>query len=280
MAKIDKSSVPVFVLAGGLGTRISEETQLKPKPMIEIGGIPLLTHIMRSYYRHGFTDFVICAGYRSWEIKNYFLNYEFRKNHLAIDNRLALDSEPTSFGRCETQEKWRVRVIDTGVDCYTGGRLARAIDLVSQDTKFEHFAVTYGDGVSSVDLTSELEFHTAHNKIGTVLSVAMQVRFGVLNIVEDGLVTGFIEKPENRQERVSGGFFFFRKGFREYLSPDERCILERTPLEKLTLDRQLMSFAHKGFRYPMDTLRDKNYLEELWHSGKVPWLDSASPQLN
>src|SRR5262249_10148692 len=154
----EASKVPVLILAGGLGTRISEETHLKPKPMIEIGDIPILVHIMRWYYSFGFDDFVVCAGYRAWEIKQYFLNYEFRKNHLLIDHRETLNAPPAALGRNKEQERWRVRVVDTGQDCMTGGRVARALDEIG-DEAFTDFAVTYGDGVSDVPLAAEFEFH-------------------------------------------------------------------------------------------------------------------------
>lgn len=264
-------NVPVFILAGGLGTRISEETQFKPKPMIEIGEIPILVHIMRWYYAHGFNDFVICAGYRSWEIKQFFLNYEFRANHLMIDHRNNLNNPAQSFGHNTAQEKWRIRVIDTGVDCMTGGRIARAFDEVSKTDQFEHFAITYGDGVSDVPLKEELDFHLQHQKIGTVLGATPMARFGELEITNTGKVSGFLEKPEMNQGSINGGFFFMNKKFRNYLSTEPDCILERKPLSTLANDGELMMFKNKGFWHPMDTLRDKNYLQEIWDSGKAPW---------
>ena len=265
-------NVPVFVLAGGLGTRLSEETQIKPKPMVEIGEIPILVHIMRWYYGHGFNDFVICAGYRSWEIKHFFLNYEFRMNHLVIDHRDSLTTSPASFGQSLEQEQWRVRVIDTGINSLTGTRLARALDIISEEQAFDDFALTYGDGLSDVDLTKELAFHRSHGTIGTALAVNVQQRFGILKIESDMKVSGFVEKPADRQEAVSGGFFFFKKEFRRYIDSSSACVLERLPLERLAADGELMSFRHSGFWYPMDTLRDKTYLEGLWNSGAAPWV--------
>jgi glucose-1-phosphate cytidylyltransferase len=264
------ASVPVFILAGGLGTRISEETTLKPKPMVEIGETPILVHIMRWYYRHGFRDFVICAGYRSWEIKQYFLTYEFRKNHLVIDHRDQADSAPASFEQNNDQERWRVRVIDTGAECMTGGRIARAFDAI-QDEKFEHFAVTYGDGVSDVPLVREFDFHLKHERVGTVLAVHPSARFGELEVSDDNTVTAFKEKPQSGQDLINGGFFFFRRDFRKYLSDESNCILERTPLSQLAKDRQLRLYRHEGFWHAMDTLRDKQHLESLWQSEKAPW---------
>lgn len=263
--------VPVFILAGGLGTRISEDTHLKPKPMIEIGEYPILLHIMRWYYSYGFNDFVICAGYRAWEIKQYFLTYQFRANHLMIDHRTAVDAPPETLGSNEAQEKWRVRVIDTGVDCMTGGRVARAFDQVSKTQEIQDFAVTYGDGVSDVNLQQELAFHLKHGKTGTVLGVAPMARFGELDISSEGLVRNFSEKPQGKQGLINGGFFFFKKGFRENLSTDSDCILEKKPLSSLAETGGLMMYPHKGFWQPMDTLRDKTQLQELWDSGKAPW---------
>jgi glucose-1-phosphate cytidylyltransferase len=269
---IHPSQVPVFILAGGLGTRLSEETQNKPKPMVEVGDLPILLHIMRSYYRHGFNDFVICAGYRSWEIKNYFMNDEFRHRHLEVDHRTPTERPVRPIGKSLQQEKWRVRVVDTGLNTQTGGRIARALDVVSADTTFEHFAVTYGDGLTDANLQTELDFHGRHGKIGTVLAVHPLARFGELEISSDGTVQQFSEKPQATQGRINGGFFFFKKEFRDYVSTEETCILERDPMVKLTADRQLKIFPHDGFWQPMDTLRDKHQLEALWQSGKAPWL--------
>ncbi len=285
-----KQSVPVFILAGGLGTRISEETHLRPKPMIEIGDIPILVHLMRWYYAHGFDDFVVLGGYRCWELKSYFLNYEFRQNHMAIDHRAAADSKPTiipaakprggsplSSGEwkqpSELQERWRVRVIDTGVDCMTGGRVARAFDLLeAQGEKFEDFALTYGDGLSDVDLSLELEYHRKHGKLGTILGVHPMARFGELDIRDDDTVESFLEKPQSRQGLINGGFFFFKREFRKYLSDKGDCILEKAPLSNLATDRGLRVFKHQGFWQPMDTLRDKVQLQGMWDSGNAPWV--------
>lgn len=264
--------IPIFILAGGLGTRISEETHLKPKPMIEIGEIPMLAHIMRWYYSYGFNDFVICAGYRSWEVKQYFLNYEFRANHLLIDHRESRNAPPVSLGQNLGQEKWRIRVIDTGVESMTGARIARAFDAISETDKISTFGITYGDGVSDVNLENEFKFHTEHGKIGTVLGVVPSARFGELDLAENNRVQGFLEKPISKLGRINGGFFFFNQGFRKYLSTDPQCIMERQPLEQLAKDGELQMFKHSGFWQPMDTLRDKTYLQELWDSGKAPWV--------
>jgi glucose-1-phosphate cytidylyltransferase len=265
-----QKNVPIFILAGGLGTRLSEETHLRPKPMIEIGDFPILLHIMRWYYSFGFNDFVICAGYRSWEIKQFFLNYEFRQNHLAIDHRETLTRPPEAFGNRSAQENWRVRVVDTGLSSMTGARVAIALDTI-KDQPFETFGLTYGDGVCDADLNAEFAFHNRHKRIGTVLGVHPRARFGELDVAADGQVTEFLEKPQSRQGYINGGFFFFNRGFREFLTDDASCILERQPLCDLADKNQLMMFKHEGFWQPMDTLRDKMELQDLWMSGKAPW---------
>ncbi len=269
-------NIPVFILAGGLGTRLSEETHLKPKPMIEIGDTPILLHIMRWYYSFGFDDFIICAGYRSWEVKQFFLNYVYRLNHIMIDNRQSNDRKFSTFGENNTQERWRVRVIDTGQNTMTGARVARAFDETCREEKISHFAVTYGDGLTDANLINEMEFHQGHGRIGTVLGVPAMARFGELDVQSGGKVTGFLEKPEDKQGLINGGFFIFNAKFRDYLDTDESCILERTPLFQLAQDGQLMTYEHRGFWRPMDTLRDKMFLQELWDAGKAPWYPRDS----
>jgi glucose-1-phosphate cytidylyltransferase len=266
------SAIPVFILAGGLGTRLSEETSLKPKPMVEIGDIPILVHVMRWYYSFGFNDFVICAGYKSWEIKDYFLNYKYRQNHLEIDHRTNANAEPKNLGTNLGQEKWRVSVIDTGLETMTGGRIARAFDIMSKTNTIENFAVTYGDGVANVDLVKELDFHLAHKKLGTMLGVPPISRFGEIEVGPNCEVKRFVEKPEGNKSPINGGFFFFNNKFRNYLSLDSETILEKAPLEKLAKDNELVVFEHKGFWQCMDTLRDKIYLQDIWDKGKAPWL--------
>lgn len=268
------SNVPVFILAGGLGTRISEETHLKPKPMIEVGEVPLMIHLMRWYYAHGFNDFVICAGYRSWEIKKFFLTYEVRSNHLEIDHRMDVRNPPMSFGKNLHQENWRVRVIDTGLETMTGARVARAFDEVYAKNPFTDFALTYGDGLSNVNLAEEFKYHRMHKKIGTVLGVKNAARFGELDI-EGDQVEGFLEKPESRQGYINGGFFFFKSDFRKYLDVQPSLILERAPLEKAARDSQLVVYRHDSFWAAMDTLRDKIQLQKLWDEGKAPWRVEA-----
>ncbi|MBS1984658.1 MAG: glucose-1-phosphate cytidylyltransferase [Bdellovibrionales bacterium] len=272
---MDKSATPIFILAGGLGTRLSEETGVRPKPMVEIGDMPIVVHIMRWYYAHGFNDFVLCAGYKSWEIKNYFMNYAARANHLEVDYRKTSATPPRFMGESHEQEKWRVRVIDTGALTMTGGRVARAFDIVAQTQKIEHFGLTYGDGVCDVDLNKEFAFHQQHGKIGTILGVHPRARFGELDVKNENEVASFLEKPQSRQGYINGGFMFMRGEFRKYLETTEDCILERKPLERLASDNGLRMFKHEGFWQPMDTQHDKTSLEAIWKEGKAPWKPTA-----
>jgi glucose-1-phosphate cytidylyltransferase len=270
--KTTPQNIPVFILAGGLGTRLSEETTNKPKPMVEVGDYPILLHIMRYYYRFGFNDFVICAGYRSWEIKKYFLDYQYRERDFAIDHRVSLTEGPVGIGPQTGQEKWRVTVVDTGLESMTGARVARAFDRLKEERNFEHFALTYGDGLSDVNLKSELSFHLESGKIGTVLAVHPLARFGELEIDGNGKVIEFSEKPQSKQGVINGGFFFFKSEFRKYLSDDADTVLEKAPLVNVAKDGQLSYFKHEGFWHPMDTLRDKQLLESLYTSRKAPWI--------
>jgi len=249
------------ILAGGLGTRISEETHLKPKPMIEIGGKPILWHIMKIYSAHGVNDFVICCGYRGYVIKEYFANYFLHTSDITFDmasNRMEIHRRHA--------EPWRVTVVDTGEDTMTGGRLKRVADYVADD---EAFCFTYGDGVADVNIAEAIRFHQAHGKLATVTAVQPPGRYGALQM-QGPEVTGFAEKPRGDGGLINGGFFV--------LSP--RCIgriagdatsWEIEPLTGLAADGELMAYAHHGFWQPMDTLREKNLLENLWASGKAPW---------
>ncbi|MBS1963115.1 MAG: NTP transferase domain-containing protein [Bdellovibrionales bacterium] len=270
--KISPKDVPIFILAGGLGTRLSEETGSKPKPMVEIGEYPILLHLMRYYYRFGFNDFVICAGYKAWEIKKYFLDYQFRERDFAIDHRKSLGEGPQGLGQSTVQENWRVTVLDTGLESMTGARVARAYDRVYPERKFEHFGLTYGDGLCDVDLAKELGFHLEQNRTGTVLAVHPLARFGELETDGKSQVLEFSEKPQSKQGLINGGFFFFKSGFRKYLSDGAETILEKAPLVNLAKDGQLAFYKHEGFWHPMDTLRDKQHLESLYASKKAPWI--------
>jgi len=251
----------VVILCGGLGTRLSEETQLKPKPMVEIGGRPILWHIMKIYERHGLNEFMLALGYKGETIKDYFLNYHARLSDLTVHlKRNRVDySNPTA-------EDWKVALIDTGPATMTGGRLLRLKPHLQAGGTF---MLTYGDGVSDVDITALLAFHRSHGKLATVTAVRPPVRFGELSI-EAGRVTDFQEKPQTGEGWINGGFFVFEPKIFDYIGGDA-IMLEREPLEKLALEGQLMAYHHPGYWQCMDTLRDKHALDELWASGKAPW---------
>jgi glucose-1-phosphate cytidylyltransferase len=248
-----------IILCGGLGTRLSEETQVRPKPMVEVGGRPILLHIMKIYERHGFNDFVLALGYKGEVIKDYFLNYHARQSNLTVELKTGqvIYSDPTA-------EDWRVSMFDTGAHSMTGGRLLR---LKGQVT--ETFMLTYGDGVSDVDLTALVAFHKSHGRLATVTAVRPPARFGDL-IIEDGRVERFQEKPQAGSGWINGGFFVFEPGVFDFLT-DDSTVLERTPLERLATEGQLMSYEHSGYWQSMDTLRDRNALEEQWATGNAPW---------
>lgn len=258
------SEVPVFVLCGGLGTRFREQTEFRPKPMIEIGGRPILWHIMRSYARHGFNRFVLCVGYRAETIKEYFLHYASMNSDFTVD----LATSNVATHSIDHRDDWTVTLADTGESTMTGARVARAAEKYLGDA--EHFAVTYGDGVTDADLGEEFRFHRGHERLGTVLGVNPPSRFGEIKL--DGSdVLEFEEKPEFRAKWINGGYFFFRRDFLRYLSGDEFCVLERAPLVKLAADRQLALYKHKGFWHCMDTQRDYDELTVLWETGNAPW---------
>jgi glucose-1-phosphate cytidylyltransferase len=250
----------VVILAGGLGTRISEESHLRPKPMIEIGGKPILWHIMKIYSAHGLTDFIICCGYRGYMIKEYFANYYLHTSDVTFDmaaNRvevLQTNSEP-----------WRVTLVDTGEQTITGGRLKRVAHLLGS----EEFCFTYGDGVSDVNIRDLIAFHRKQRKLATLTAVQPPARFGALSL-EGSRVARFEEKPVGDGGMINGGFFVLSPRVIDYIEGD-LTHWEGEPLERLAREGQLSAFAHHGFWQPMDTLRDKTHLEELWNSGKAPW---------
>ncbi len=259
---------PVFILCGGLGTRIKEETEFRPKPMVPIGGYPILWHIMHLYSRHGFKNFILCTGFRSEVIKEYFLNYSSMHSDFTVD----LKNNNLSIHSTHHEEDWKVTVAYTGEETMTGARLAIATERYLGNA--QHAAVTYGDGLCNVDLKSEFDFHLSHNKIGTILGVNPPSRFGEIRLAGN-VVTEFSEKPEFKEKWINGGFFFFqRKFFSDYLVKSEECILEKAPLVELAKDGELNLYKHSGFWACMDTVRDRNELENLWSSGKAPW---ASP---
>lgn len=249
------------ILAGGLGTRIAEESDTKPKPMVEIGGKPLLWHIMRSYANHGINDFVICLGYKGYVIKEFFLNYYSHMSDMTIDLGTG---EHKILG---TQaEDWRITLVDTGPETMTGGRLKRVAPYLNNET----FCLTYGDGLSNIDISAEIEFHRSHGKLATVAAVQPPGRFGVLNIDAHHNVSSFEEKPSDEIGWINGGFFVLEPEVIKYIEGDH-ISWEREPLTNLAKDHQLSAFHHTGFWQPCDTLRDKRELEALWASNKAPW---------
>jgi len=249
------------ILAGGRGTRLSEETGLRPKPMVEIGGRPILWHIMKIYAANGITDFVICLGYRGWQIKEYFLNYPRLSSDLTVD---------LATGAVEVlrpaAEPWRVTLIDTGEDSQTGGRLARVGHLLLDE---EAFCLTYGDGVGDIDIRGAVAFHRAHGRAATVTAVVPPGRFGALDRKGDA-VTAFVEKPAGDGGMINGGFFVLSPTVLDRISGDT-TVWEQEPLKGLARDGALMAWEHHGFWQPMDTLRDRDTLEALWASGAAPW---------
>ena len=249
------------ILAGGLGTRLSEETILKPKPMVEIGDKPLLWHIMKSYSAHGVHDFVICCGYKGYIIKEYFANYFLHSSDVTFDIQ---NNEMEVHVR--NSEPWRVTLVDTGDKTLTGGRLKRVKQYIKDE---ESFCFTYGDGVSDVNISELIEFHKSHNKLATLTATQPPGRFGALNL-DGNKINSFQEKPQGDGAWVNGGFFVLSPKVIDYIEGDS-IMWERKPMEILAKKGQLLAFLHHGFWQPMDTLRDKALLEELWQSGKAPW---------
>ena len=251
----------VVILAGGLGTRISEETSVRPKPMVEIGGKPILWHIMKIYSHYGFHEFIICLGFKSYIIKEYFSNYFLHMSDVTFDMR----SNSMQIHQ-QYAEPWKVTLVETGLETMTGGRLKRVAPYIGNET----FMMTYGDGVGDINIRELLEFHKKHGKHATVTSVQPSGRFGALNLDNNSNVISFQEKPKGDGSWINGGFFVLAPQVLNYIKSDETN-WEKEPLESLARESQLVAFTHKGFWQPMDTLRDKNHLEELWKSDKAPW---------
>jgi glucose-1-phosphate cytidylyltransferase len=249
------------ILAGGLGTRLSEETHLRPKPMVEIGGMPILWHIMKIYHAHGIREFIVCLGYKGHVIKEYFSNYFLQTSDVVFD---FANGETTHINK--RNEDWKISLIDTGAETMTGGRLKRVAPYLGDET----FCFTYGDGVGDVDITKLLAFHKAHGRKATLTAAAPPGRFGALDMATDGVVNSFVEKPSGDGSLINAGFFVLEPGVVDYVDSDKTS-WEREPLERLAQDRELVAFQHRGFWQPMDTLRDKNHLEEMWNSGKASW---------
>ena len=253
----------VVILAGGYGTRISEESHLRPKPMIEIGDKPILWHIMKTYASHGYNDFIICCGYKQYVIKEYFADYFLHNSDVTFDfsagqNTMEVHNNDT--------DPWRVTLVDTGLNTMTGGRVKRIQRYVGDET----FMLTYGDGVSNVDIRKLVEFHKTHGKIATITTVKGSQRFGVLDIGEDGKISSFREKSDEDGSVINAGFMVFEPEIFNRIENDS-TVLERSPLERLAEEGQLMAYRHDGFWQCMDTQRDKQKLEEFWESGDAPW---------
>jgi len=250
------------IFAGGLGTRLAEETTIKPKPMVEIGGKPILWHIMKIYSTYGINEFIICLGYKGYLIKEYFANYflhmsdvtfNMSNNSMEVHNRYA--------------ENWQVTLVDTGDTTMTGGRLKRVSNYIENDSAF---CLTYGDGVSNVNVKQLIEFHQQHGGLATLTAVSPPGRFGALDIQANRQITSFKEKPKGDGGKINGGFFVLSPKVLSLINSDD-CVWEKEPLEQLANNNQLFAYEHEGFWQPMDTLRDKIYLEELWHNNQAPW---------
>lgn len=251
----------IVILAGGLGTRISEETTLRPKPMVEIGGRPIIWHVMKIYSHFGHNDFIICLGYKGYMIKEYFANYFLHMSDVTIhiaENRMEVHRK--------TAEPWRVTLVETGEATQTGGRLKRVLHHVAGE---DFFALTYGDGVADIDIAAEIKFHKSHGRKATITAVRPAKRFGAIAIEEDRVIS-FREKPEDEGGWINGGFFLLSPSVGERISGDE-TIWERQPMEQLAADDEVRAYVHHGFWHPLDTLRDRNYLEREWSNGQPAW---------
>ena len=248
------------ILAGGLGTRLMEETEVRPKPMVEIGGRPLIWHIMKIYAAYGVAEFVICLGYKGYVLKEYFSNYYLHMADVTFD--MATNSITMHSAKAEP---WKVTLIDTGLETMTGGRIKRIAPYLDG----EDFCMTYGDAVSTVDIRALIDFHRSHGRLATVTAVRPPARFGAL-LTSGAVVKGFREKPLGDGQRINGGFFVLSPAALDYIAGDD-TVWEREPLERLARDGQLMAYAHDGFWQAMDTLREKRHLEELWSTGQAPW---------
>jgi len=251
----------IILLAGGMGTRISEETVVRPKPMVEIGGKPILWHIMKIYSHYGFHDFIICLGYKGYMIKEYFSNYFLHMSDVTFDMRTNSMKVLQQYA-----EPWNVTLVDTGMDTMTGGRIKRVAPYIGK----EPFMLTYGDGLTDVNIAKLLEYHKSHRKLATVTATLPSGRFGALSLDSSEKVVSFQEKPAGDGSWINGGFFIFEPKVLDLIAGDD-TIFEKEPLEKMARDRELVAYRHHGFWQAMDTLRDKNHLESLWQSGKAPW---------
>ncbi|MDN3582825.1 glucose-1-phosphate cytidylyltransferase [Mucilaginibacter flavus] len=252
----------VVLLAGGLGTRLSEETGVKPKPMVEIGGMPILWHIMKIYSAHGFNDFVVCLGYKGYIIKEFFSNYFLHKSDVTID--LKNNSVEVHDSQAEP---WKITLVDTGNNSMTGGRIKR----IQPHVQNEPFMLTYGDGVSDINIKDLVEYHKGHGKLCTVTSVQPSGRFGALDITSDMFVKSFLEKPKGDGSWINGGYFVCQPDIFDYIKEGDGTVWEQKPMEQIANDGEMMAFKHDGFWRPMDTLKDKHDLNNMWESGNAPW---------
>ena len=252
----------VVILCGGMGTRLREETEVKPKPMVEIGGMPILWHIMKAYAHYGFNEFILCLGYKGEMIKEYFYHYEVLSNDFTIE----LGSKKIDIHPRHSEQGWKITLVDTGLNTMTGARVKRIERFIKEDM----FMLTYGDGVTDINIHKLLEYHKNHGKIGTVAGVSPPSRYGELLIHKDQVIL-FSEKPKNNDNSINGGYFVYNKEFFNYLKDDDDCILEREPLEMLAKDKELQVYQHTGFWQCMDTYRDYKYLNEIWNNGNPPW---------
>jgi glucose-1-phosphate cytidylyltransferase len=251
----------VVILAGGLGTRLSEETVLKPKPMVEIGGMPILWHIMKTYSKYGFNDFVVCLGYKGFVVKEYFANYFLHKSDVTINLKT------NSVEVHDTQaEPWKITLVDTGDNSMTGGRIKRIQKHIGNET----FMLTYGDGVADININTLVDFHKKNKKYCTVTAVQPSGRFGLLNISEENQVNSFFEKPKGDGSWINGGYFVCEPQIFDFIEGDD-TIWEKNPMEKIATEGQMCSYKHQGFWRPMDTLKDKMDLNEMWNENKAPW---------
>jgi glucose-1-phosphate cytidylyltransferase len=252
----------VLLLAGGYGTRLSEETDTRPKPMVEIGGKPILWHIMKTYSSYGFNEFVVLLGYKGYYIKEYFANYFLHQSDVTLE---------IATGKMEilnnSSEPWKITLLDTGVNCMTGGRVKKAQDFIGN----EPFMLTYGDGVSDINISDLVAFHKSHGKAMTMTSAQPDARFGALNIEENNQVTSFQEKPKGEGGWINAGFFVCEPKVFDYIMEGDTIVFEQLPLQNLAKDKEIFTFKHSGFWKPMDTLRDKHELQKLWDSKKAPW---------
>jgi len=253
----------VVILCGGMGTRLREETEYRPKPMVEIGGRPIVWHIMKIYAHYGFTEFILCLGYKGWLIKEYFLNYAMMHGDFTVE---VGKSNGIEFHNDQAEEGWKVTLVDTGLNAMTGARVKRIEKYIDDDT----FMLTYGDGVADINIPALLAFHEQHGKIGTVTGVCPPSRFGELFVKEQRVCT-FEEKPGSYTGVINGGFFVLDRRVFEYIEDDDSCVFEKKPLESLAVDEELMVHSHGGFWQCMDTYRDYVYLNRLWEQEEVPW---------